>query len=168
MTSLTMDILASDSALTSALERARAALRASDFGMAARGSLDILKAQPSHLPALVTLALAVQLAGDEATLNDFSLDDARIALDKAARLQCTAGDAEYELARFLFAVDDNSEAALEVVERAASARAAQLGDLLAAKVEILQDMGREREARIAAQAALMIFPNDARFRDALT
>lgn len=167
MTARTMDILALDHALTSAVDRVRSALRAAEFAVAARESLDILRAQPSHLPALVTLALAVQLANDRATLDDFSLDDARAALAKASRLQSTAGDAEHELVRFLFAVDNNSEAALEVVERAASARAAQLRDLLAVKVEILQDLGRRPEAKSVAQTALKIFPNDADFRAAL-
>lgn len=161
MTSPTIEVLALDRALTDAVDRVRFALRATEFVTAARESLEILRAQPSYLPALVTLALAVQLADDQATLDDFSLDDARAALEKASRIQSVADDAEHELVRFLFAVDDNSEAALALVERAVTARATQLRDLLAAKVEILQDLGRGPEAKRAAQAALKIFPNDA-------
>ena len=167
MTSRTIEVLALDPALRNAVDRVRSALRAAEFATAARESLEILRAQPSYLPALVTLALAIQLADDQVTLNDFSLDDARAALEKASRIQSIADDAEHELVRFLFAVDDKSEAALELVERAASARATQLRNLLVAKVEILQDLGRGLEAKGAAEAALKIFPNDVDLQAAL-
>lgn len=167
MTSQTIEVLTLDHALPSAVDRVRSALRAAEFATAARESLEILRTQPSYLPALVTLALAIQLADDRVTLNDFSLDDARAALEKASRIQSIADDAEHELVRFLFAVDNKSETALELVERAASARATQLRDLLVAKVEILQDLSRGLEAKNAAKAALKIFPNDVDLQAAL-
>ena len=148
------------------MARALSAYAESDFVTAARLSFELLSEQPSYLPALVCFARAVQLADEEAT-PQFALEDARAALHKAAALHSIATDAEHELARFLYAVEDKDEEGLEVVERAIAARAAQLRDLLMAKVEILQDLGRRPEAKSVARTALKMFPNDTGFRAAV-
>lgn len=164
MTRDILKLLASDNDITDAMERVRSLLRKSEFGAASRESVQVLVRQPSYLPALVTLALSIQLEDDERKVKDFSLGDARAALQKASALQVIAGDASHELARFLYAVDDQSALALEVVDRAVQERAAQLQELLLAKVEILRDLQQQAAAEQVSRAALRMFADDTEFR----
>lgn len=160
MTGRAARLLDCDRAALVTMERALSAYADSDFVNAAHLSFDLLAQQPSYLPALVCFARSIQLADENAT-RDFTLDDVRKALEKASELYAITVDPAHELSWFLFAVDDNDEAALEVVERAIVARTAQLRDLLVTKVEILRDMGRDSEADDVARDALRMFPSDA-------
>jgi hypothetical protein len=148
-------LLASDWVAANKMRLAIEAHAAHDFVAAVRLSFEVLSQQPSFLPALVCFARAVQLAAEEST-PEFDLKDARTALQKAVDLISAVPDPAHELARFLFAVEDDDQAALAVVEQAITSARTQLRDLLLAKAAILKDLGREAEAACATDAALAV------------
>lgn len=147
-----------------ALQEAEAAGREEDFGRAVDLAAEAVKAQPLHTGALLKLAAAIQLADDA---RGFELDDCRQLLRYAVQIAPSQG-VEHELANFVFAVDGNTPAALQIAEVGIRRVEEQLIELLAFEVEALRDAGKDLEAERKRQQAQRLFPGAAQFASAAT
>lgn len=136
------------------LDEVLSALKASDErAIKFRKAVDYVTANPTCVPALVSLAVAIQVGEPEAAPS-LRLDDALQLLRWATKLAGRSADAPLELGHFLYAVENDSMAALDVVEAALTVLQGQTRDLLQLKVEVLQDLGRHDEAQRIAGGVL--------------
>lgn len=154
--------LASHASLEVAMSHVRTALRASKYALVIEQSLRILENSPGYVPALMSLATAVQLAEECDTLG-LSLNDAEQALAAAARIQASTDDVAHEYACFLFAVADNPAGAADVLAQASDRRESELRELLSTQLEVLRDLGRGLEVRELLSRASRMFPHSDEF-----
>ncbi len=152
--------------LETAASRARElrnALRDDRLADALSMSIEALERDPSCVPALLAVSLVAQLSDDETP--GVSLDDARRALECASEIEALCGEADHEYGRFLFAVNDDSEAAIRVYQQGIARREAELCDLEVALVEGLVDVGKTAEARSRLLLGMRRFPDSRKLRD---
>lgn len=144
------------SELNADLARLKASLRQANYSEAVRLASALVQQYPLFVPALVSLATAVQLSDNGA---GYSLEDCRALLSFAAYLEEQCGDATHECARFLFSVEDNTPEAIEVAARARDRKKREVFSLVVLLVEALRESGKHEKAEAALREARRIFPD---------
>ncbi len=139
-------------------QRMQSALSAGRFAEAFRICAEILHESPNSIPALIGISMIGQLS-DCGEIPGLELSHVQRALDTASVLESMGGSADHEYGRFLYAVEADSDAALDVIERGIARREAELLELTIARIEALVDTDRLTEARSEFSRAQSRFPD---------